>query len=221
MSPCPSPLPLEIRRPGLVPFDHAWREQDKAAEAVWAGGGEVLFLLQHPPVYTTGRSPDRSSLGDPERLPAPVFEINRGGLATYHGPGQLVGYPILNLGCRGRDLHAYLRFLEDFLGALCSEFGVKAQARPGLTGLWVEDRKLASIGVGIRRWITQHGFALNVCNDLAPFTAITPCGLQGVKMTSLQAEAQTPVSFAEIEETAARLFPEWLERRLPWKELSQ
>jgi lipoyl(octanoyl) transferase len=159
---------------------------------------DELLLLEHDPVYTIGRTPDRSSLRDPATLPHPLITISRGGQATYHGPGQLVGYPILDLNRRGRDLHVYLRSLEEFLGGVCTHFGVAAQRREGLTGVWVGEKKIASIGVGVRRWISLHGFALNVCGDLAPFSEITPCGLAGVEMTSLERELHTPVSVESV-----------------------
>ena len=130
---------------------------------------DELLLLEHEPVYTIGRTPDKSSLLGASHLPHPVFPINRGGQATYHGPGQLMGYPIVDLRRCGQDLHRYLRWLEQLLIDLLADYEIAAQRREGLTGVWVEDRKIASIGVGVRHWITMHGFALNVCGDLAPF----------------------------------------------------
>ena len=136
---------------------------------------------------------------DPATLPHPVFETNRGGQATYHGPGQLTGYPILDLTPRGRDLHTHLRNLEEALIQTCADFGVIAERREGFTGVWVGPRKLASIGVGVRKWVSMHGFALNVTNQcLPPFFAITPCGLDGVSMTSLETETRRPITIAEV-----------------------
>jgi lipoyl(octanoyl) transferase len=150
---------------------------------------DLLLLLEHEPVYTIGRTPDQSSLRDAARLPHPVEIINRGGQATYHGPGQLVGYPILDLRPRGRDLHLHLRGIEDLLLAVCVRCGVAAARREGLTGIWVGAKKLASIGVGVRRWISMHGFALNVTHEcIEGFHAITPCGIGGVEMTCMEAE---------------------------------
>lgn len=209
---------LEIRCLGRLGFEEALALQEVVVEEVWGGGAEALLLLEHFPVFTIGRTRDRSSLGSPGNLPAPVFETNRGGQATYHGPGQLVGYPILNLGRRGRDLHAYLRFLENFLLRLCAEFGVRASVRPGLTGAWVEKRKIASIGVGVRRWVSMHGFAINICDDLSPFLAITPCGITGVEMTSLAKESGREISVADVEVVAARLFSSMLVADLPIRE---
>lgn len=155
---------------------------------------DELLLLEHDAVYTMGRTPNLTSLRDETQLPHPVVRINRGGQATYHGPGQLVGYPILDLRRRGQDLHRYLRSIEEALIALCADFDVVAQRRDALTGVWVGERKIASIGVGVKRWVSMHGFALNVCGDLAPFTHITPCGIAGVEMTSLERERGRPVS---------------------------
>ena len=170
---------------------------------------DTLILLEHEPVYTIGRTRDRSSLR--EGLPHPVFETNRGGQATYHGPGQLTGYPILDLNKRGRDLHHYLRFLEDYLIRFSAGFGVTAQRREGLTGVWVGERKLASLGVGVRKWISMHGFAINILSSsTADFSSITPCGLTGVEMTSLERESALPIDFESALHDAARLFEEML-----------
>ena len=153
--------------------------------------GDELLLLEHEPVYTIGRTPDQSSLRGVAHLPHPLFPINRGGQATYHGPGQLIGYPIIDLRQCGQDLHRYLRWLEALLVETLAEVGIAATTRPGLTGVWIEDRKIASIGVGVRHWITMHGFALNVCGDLAPFDQIVPCGIANVTMTSIEMETGT------------------------------
>lgn len=149
---------------------------------------DELLLLEHDPVYTIGKTPDQSSLLDPALLPHPLFTINRGGQATYHGPGQLIGYPIVDLRRCGQDLHRYLRWIEDLLIQTLRIFNISARTRPGLTGVWVQNRKIASIGVGVRHWITMHGFALNVCGDLTPFDQIVPCGIANVTMTSIEKE---------------------------------
>jgi lipoyl(octanoyl) transferase len=150
--------------------------------------GDELLLLEHDPVYTIGRTPNQSSLLGAAHLPHPLFPINRGGQATYHGPGQLIGYPIIDLRRCGQDLHRYLRWIEDLLLETLAELGVAATTRSGLTGVWVENRKIASIGVGVRHWISMHGFALNVCGDLSPFDQIVPCGIANVTMTSIEKE---------------------------------
>ncbi|MEP6821097.1 MAG: lipoyl(octanoyl) transferase LipB [Chthoniobacterales bacterium] len=176
---------------------------------------DELLLLEHEPVYTIGRTPDRSSLRGAEHLPHPLFPINRGGQATYHGPGQLVGYPIIDLRGEAQDLHRYLRWIEDVLLELLAGFEIIAQTRSGLTGVWVEDRKIASIGVGVRQWITMHGFALNVCGDLSPFDQITPCGIANVAMTSIEKESSNVLA---VEQVGARV-AEIMKTRL--SELSQ
>ena len=184
-------------------------QQESVAGILEETTEETLFLLEHEPVYTIGRRRDQSSLKDSNALPAPVFEINRGGQATYHGPGQLVGYPILDLRNRGKDLHEHLRKLEEALILTCHDFGIPATRRDGLTGVWVENRKLASIGVGVTKWISMHGFAMNVTREcLLPFFAITPCGIDGVVMSCVENEAGRPVSVAEFSEKFVPRFEE-------------
>lgn len=189
-------LSLDIQRIARpVSYAAGLAMQENAVAAILSGGiGDTIFLLEHEPVYTIGRLRDQSSLRSAATLPHPVFETNRGGQATYHGPGQLVGYPILDLNPRGRDLHLHLRLIEDALIAACADLGISASRREGMTGVWVENRKLASIGVGVRKWISMHGFAINVTREsLPPFLAITPCGLDGVSMTCLEAEVAQPI----------------------------
>lgn len=174
-------------------------QQDAVAALLDGSGGELIYLLEHRPVYTIGRQRDQSSLREPAALPHPVVETNRGGQATYHGPGQLTGYPILDLSTRGRDLHRHLRALEEAIIGVCAALGLDANRRDGLTGVWIGGRKLASIGVGVRKWISMHGFALNVTRQcLPPFLAITPCGIDGVTMTSLESELGRPITIGEV-----------------------
>lgn len=182
-----------------ITYEEGLQLQQQHVDAILDGsGGDTIFLLEHHPVYTIGRLRDQSSLRKPSTLPFPVHETNRGGQATYHGPGQLVGYPILDLNPRGRDLHLHLRNLEEVLIRSCATFGISAGRRENMTGVWVENRKLASIGVGVRKWISMHGFAINITQEsLPPFFAITPCGLDGVSMTSLSAEAGQEITVAE------------------------
>lgn len=191
---------------GRIEYAAALEIQNRHVEELLAGtGGEVLLLLEHEPVYTIGRTRDQSSLRG--NLPHPVVETNRGGQATFHGPGQLVGYPILDLNKRGRDLHIYLRTLEEFLIRLCAEHGVEATRRDGLTGVWTGEKKIASLGVGVKRWVAMHGFALNVLGSSLPaFSHITPCGIAGVEMTSLETECGTRISMDEIAARAAEMF---------------
>ena len=164
-----------------------------------------LLLLEHEPVYTIGRTPDRSSLLGSAHLPHPLFSINRGGQATYHGPGQLMGYPIIDLRRCGQDLHKYLRWLEQLLIDLLAPHNIAAQRREALTGVWVENRKIASIGVGVRHWITMHGFALNVCGDLSPFNYIVPCGINNVTITSMEKETNTTSEVASVAREVEKL----------------
>ncbi|MGY8639545.1 MAG: lipoyl(octanoyl) transferase LipB [Verrucomicrobiales bacterium] len=183
---------IEFRFLGRIDFEEGLALQNQLVEQVYAGEiGDTCLLLEHEPVYTIGRTRDRSSLiGEPESLPHPVVEINRGGQATYHGPGQLVGYFILDLHRYGQDLHTYLRAIEQAIIDFLKANGVSdAGRREGLTGVWIENRKMASIGVGVRKWISMHGFALNVERDLTGFESIVPCGIQGVEMTSLERES--------------------------------
>jgi lipoyl(octanoyl) transferase len=199
-----------------VNFQQGLALQDRLVAERRAGAiPDQLLLLEHDPVYTIGRTPHQSSLRGADHLPHPLIQTNRGGQATYHGPGQLVGYPILDLRQHGQDLHRYLRALEELLIRVCAAFGVAARRREGLTGAWVVDRKIASIGVGVRHWISMHGFALNVCGDLAPFQEITPCGITGVAMTSLEIESRRPVSVQSAAIVASQLFPDCLPSAAP------
>jgi lipoyl(octanoyl) transferase len=185
----------------------ALQEDWVARKIADASEPDRLLLLEHEPVYTIGRTPDQSSLRGGNALPHPIHVINRGGQATYHGPGQLVGYPLLDLRKRGQDLHVYLRAIEELLIAVCSSFGIEAQRREGLTGIWVGPRKLASIGVGVRKWISMHGFALNVTNEsLGAFNHITPCGIGGVEMTSMEREGLKDASVLAVATRATELF---------------
>jgi lipoyl(octanoyl) transferase len=201
------PAPRLIHLPEPVAYADGLRLQEEAVAALLAGtGGEVVYLLEHQPVYTIGRLRDHSSLRNPTLLPHPAVETNRGGQATYHGPGQLTGYPILDLTRRDRDLHRHLRALEEALIRACTALGLTATRRDGLTGVWIDDRKLASIGVGVRKWVTMHGFALNVTRAcLPPFAAITPCGIGGVTMTSLEGELGRAIT---VNDAVALLAPE-------------
>jgi len=169
----------------------AQKREDRSLE-------DELLLLEHEPVYTIGRTPDKSSLLGSAHLPHPFFAINRGGQATYHGPGQLMGYPIIDLRQCGQDLHRYLRWLEQLLIELLADYGIAASRRESLTGVWIDHRKIASIGVGVRHWITMHGFALNVCGDLSPFNYIIPCGINDVAMTSMEKETGKVFSVVDV-----------------------
>ncbi len=186
-------------------------QESKVTDKVAGDPENTLLLLEHEPVYTMGRNRDDSSLGEEAILPHPVHRTNRGGQATYHGPGQLVGYPVLDLSLFERDLHAYLRFMEEVLIALLTRHGITGERIDGKTGVWVGDRKIASLGVGVRKWISMHGFAINICGDLSPFNHITPCGLPGVVMTSLEAEGAKNISVESCAHEVALIFNELLE----------
>lgn len=193
------PSPKIIRLYERLTHAEGLAMQEAAVDAILADNqGDTIYLLEHEPVYTIGRLRDRSSLREPASLPHPVVETNRGGQATYHGPGQLVGYPLFDLTKRGRDLHEHLRRIEDALIRACAAFGVDAGRRDGLTGVWVGYRKLASIGVGVRKWVSMHGFAINITREsLPPFFAITPCGIDGVTMGCLETEAGREIHMDE------------------------
>jgi lipoyl(octanoyl) transferase len=198
---------LRARWLGRMDFAHALALQEKMVAQKREDGGleDGLLLLEHEPVYTIGRTPDRSSLLGAEHLPHPLFSTNRGGQATYHGPGQLIGYPILDLRRCGQDLHKYMRWLEQLVIDLLVQYDIAAQQRESLTGVWVEDRKIASIGVGVRHWITMHGFALNVCGDLSPFDRIVPCGINNVAMTSMAKETGKVFQVTDVARAVKKL----------------
>jgi len=198
---------LHVRWLGRTEFDDALALQEKivAKKREDPSHADELLLLEHESVYTIGRTPDQSSLLGGAHLPHPLFAINRGGQATYHGPGQLMGYPIIDLRRYGQDLHRYLRWLEGLLIDLLAEHGIGASRRESLTGVWIGDRKIASMGVGVRYWITMHGFALNVCGDLSPFDHIVPCGINNVMMTSMEKETGRAFSLAGVAASLEKL----------------
>ena len=181
---------LEVIQAGRVPYDEALSWQRGLAQDRIAGrlAHDVLLLLEHPPVITLGRSSHAENVLAPDAEGVEVFEIERGGDVTYHGPGQVVAYPILALSGlpSGRDLHRYLRDLEEVLIRAIAAYGLRATRRPPYTGVWVGDRKVAAIGVAVRRWITFHGFALNVDPDLGHFDWIHPCGIRHLGVDSLR-----------------------------------
>jgi len=194
------PPDLRVRWLGRMEFARSLGLQEEivARKRADPSRPDELLLLEHEPVYTIGRTPDQSSLLGAAHLPHALFAINRGGQATYHGPGQLMGYPIIDLRGCGQDLHRYLRWLEQLLIEMLAQYEIAATQRASLTGVWIDDRKIASIGVGVRHWITMHGFALNVCGDLSPFNQIVPCGIDNVAMTSMERETGQPFSVAGV-----------------------
>jgi lipoyl(octanoyl) transferase len=191
-----SAKPLAVLDLGLVPYGVALEHQRAlAAERIAGRIPDTLVLLEHPPVVTLGRGTREASLpldaAALRRRGIEVFEIERGGDVTYHGPGQLVGYPIFHLEQHKPDLHWFLRQLESVLIEALASLGVAAARNPGYTGVWTRGRKIASLGIHVRQWVTWHGFALNVTTDLSPFDLIVPCGIPGVVMTSVAREAAT------------------------------
>ncbi len=206
---------------GRTRYEAAWRAQDKlVAERITGGIGNTLVFTEHEPVYTVGlRSGAAENLVWPaEQLAREGIEIvktNRGGDITYHGPGQIVGYPIVDLSPR-KDLHEYLRLLEQVMINTVGTLGLTATRREGKTGIWLGTRKIAAIGVAVRRWVTYHGFALNVNSNLAHFQGIVPCGINAADgtVTSLQAELGREIELAEVKgllaEEFTRLLPAFL-----------
>ncbi len=167
-------------------------------------GEDTLLLVEHPPVFTLGRGAEEKNLLTPREVP--VHRVSRGGEVTFHGPGQLVGYPLIDLTNHGRDVHLYLRGLEAVLIEVLATYGIAAHREAGKTGVWVNEKKIASIGVGVRRWVAYHGFALNVTTDLSYFADIVPCGLVGVRMTSMAELLHTPVDMLAIKSLMAATF---------------
>lgn len=200
-------VPLE----GLIAYESGVVLQRRLVEARKRGEApDTLLLLEHSPVVTVGRGGSENAVLVPvEALRArgiAICETNRGGKVTYHGPGQLVGYPILDLGRLRRDVHWYLRRLEEALILSLADFGLSAHRRKGLTGVWLPMGKVAAIGVAVRRWITMHGFALNVSCDLRPFGLIDPCGLADLGVTSMQEALGRPVRPDEVVPAVVRAF---------------
>ena len=202
---------LDVARLGLIDYAVALEMQNTLLAARLRDAiGDTLLLLEHPPVYTLGRGADASFIIDPPP-DVPIYRVSRGGQVTFHGPGQLIGYPIVKLSGARRDVSRYLRKLEQALVGALGEFGIEAARREGLTGVWAGPRKIGSIGVGIRRWITMHGFALNVATDLGFFKAIVPCGITGCEMTSVAALDRPQVTVADCADALERCFAQVFE----------
>jgi lipoyl(octanoyl) transferase len=199
----PSDRALAVRRLGRVPYAAALELQAQLVADRQAGRIEdTLLLLEHDPVFTLGRNARAEHVllsGEALRERGfEVFECGRGGDVTYHGPGQVVGYPILSLAPDRCDVHRYVRDLEEVMIRACGDFGVQARRIQGLTGCWVGDQKIGAIGVRIARWVTSHGFAFNVANDTAPFSLIVPCGIHGCAVTSLERLLGRTVTVSEV-----------------------
>ena len=199
---------------GLVPYVDALELQRDLARRRITGeiDEDILLLLEHPPVVTLGRTAKAANVvSSPDALRArgvEVHEVERGGDVTFHGPGQLVGYPIFDLKRHRRDLHWYLRQVEEALIVALGKVGIEAERHAGYTGVWTQGRKIASIGVHARDWVTWHGFALNVLTDLSFFDLIVPCGIPQVQMTSVVRETGREVTIAEMAALSASAFAE-------------
>jgi lipoyl(octanoyl) transferase len=190
---------------GRLDYDEAFTLQKREVERLQRNeGDDVLLFVEHPHVITIGRNADGSALTADRRLiearGARVVATDRGGDVTYHGPGQIVGYPILRLEATRRDIRRYVFDLEEVLIAALHDFGVYADRHPQHRGVWVRERKIASLGIRISRWVTSHGFALNVSTDLSYFSLMNPCGIAGCAMTSMETELAAPVSTAAVRE---------------------
>jgi len=204
---------LRVYRIGLVPYRKALELQMVLLDKRKKGEiGDTLLLLEHPPTFTIGRKGHKEHLLINERYLSErgihFEEISRGGDITFHGPGQLVGYPIMDLNKKGRDVHKYLRGLEESIISVLGDFDIEASRIEGLTGVWVKNQKIASIGVGVKRWVTYHGFALNVNTDLSYFDMIVPCGIPDVKMTSLAGwlGKKEEIQMEDVEEALVKSF---------------
>lgn len=208
--------PIDVRRLGLVDYRAAWDRQRELAEARLAGGPDTLLLLEHPPVYTAGRRTE------PQERPAdgvPVVDTDRGGKITWHGPGQLVGYPIIRL-AEPLDVVNFVRRLEESLIGVCAGLGLRAGRVDGRSGVWLPadgsrpERKVAAIGVRVARGVTLHGFALNCDCDLTAFGGIIPCGISDAGVTSLTAELGRPIGVEDVVGPVARAVADALDGRL-------
>jgi lipoyl(octanoyl) transferase len=200
---------LGVANLGLVEYQAALALQTAMVAARHADEiGDTLLLLEHPHVFTLGRGADERFLLSQRDENVPIYRVSRGGQVTYHGPGQLVGYPILKLEGRDRDVHRYLRDLEQAMIRGLADCDIAATRRDALTGIWIAAKKIGSIGVGIKRWTTYHGFALNVCTDLNFFGGIVPCGIDGCEMTSIEAIKQKAMSVDEFSTTMRSRFTE-------------
>jgi lipoyl(octanoyl) transferase len=203
---------------GLVPYEEAWELQRSVAAEVAAGTlPDTVLLLEHPPVVTLGRRADESELHIPDGAEVEIVETDRGGKSTYHGPGQLVCYPILDLTRHGQDVTRYCRDLEEALIRTLAAVGVEATRIEGLTGIWLESppRKIASIGIHVSKWVTTHGYALNVDLDPAPFTEwITACGLEDAAFTTMARELGRPVAVDDVRQPATAALEEVFGLRL-------
>lgn len=197
-------------RAGLMSYDYGLALQTQLLEQRRHQVGDILVLLEHPPVLTMGRNASEANLllseQEYERRGVSRQNVSRGGDVTFHGPGQLVGYPIVDLKAGTINVRSFLRKLEEVLIDTLKVFNISGHRVEGKTGVWVDNDKIASIGIGVKRWISWHGFALNVDVDLDCFSMINPCGLQGIKMTSMQKILDRPVAMVSVEQQLIQSF---------------
>ncbi len=198
---------------GFIDYKEAWDLQKEVFELRHNSKvSDVLFLLEHPHTYTLGKVADKNHLISSkeylEHNKISVYEIDRGGDITYHGPGQIVGYPIIDLNEWQKDTHKYLRGLEEVIIRTCEHFGLKGERDPKYTGVWIEDRKIAAIGIKVSHWITMHGFAFNINTDLSLFSGIIPCGIVGKDVTSLQRELNQKIEIGYVKNLLVKNFKE-------------
>lgn len=192
---------------GRLDYEEAWATQRELADKRLAGEvGDTLILCEHPPVYTLGTNATRDDVLDPGR--AEVIQTDRGGEVTWHGPGQVVGYVIADLNARGRDLHAFLRDLEEIMIRTLADFGLAGSRVDGLTGVWVDGAKVGALGVRVRKWISTHGFALNVSCDLDYYRGIVPCGIHDRAVTNLERALGKTIGLEPVRASCAAHFEE-------------
>ena len=198
---------------GLIDYQEAWKLQKEIFNLRYKNEiSDVLFLLEHPNTYTLGKVADKNHLISSsqylEENKISVYDIDRGGDITYHGPGQIVGYPIINLDEWERDTHKYLRALEEVMMRVCTEFGLIANRNSSYTGVWIGNKKIAAIGIKVSRWITMHGFAFNANTDLSLFQGIVPCGITDKEVTSLKKELGEELDLNQVKEMIFKYFIE-------------
>ncbi len=209
---------MQIMDLDTFPYDDAFAVQKRTVERLQSGtGAETLYLLEHPHVVTMGRNASRTSLAAGAALlqarGVQLAETDRGGDVTYHGPGQLVGYPILCLEPGRRDIRRYVSDVDEVILRTLAGFSIEGRRDPVHRGVWIDDRKIASVGIRISRWVTSHGLALNVNTDLSYFSLIHPCGIPGCEMTSMSRELDRPVEMAAVKEAVVQHFMEVFDRK--------
>lgn len=207
---------MKFLRLGRQPYEIVWEMQKELVVKRQQGlVPDTLILVEHDPVYTLGKNADENHLLQSRREDVPVFHVERGGDVTFHGPGQIVGYPILDLHNHLLSISWYMRSLEEVLIRTLAEFCIEADRREGLTGVWIDDRKIASLGVRVSRWITMHGFALNVNTDLRYFDGIIPCGIFECGVTSMERILRKKLMLEEVENRIEREFINVFDSQLP------